>query len=134
MFKAITFKGKSRPASTDNQMPVGIKDTDTPKSPDHISIFSGQHYKSAAKHCNKIQCYEVWYCEVEDEDGPDPRPEPRKIRKLHEAFGPNAKKVCDDFIAIWAEDKPVAQPPMCPADGKKSIKPETDPKIQPELF
>ena len=108
-------------------MPQGIKDKDTLVDPSHISLFSGNEYKSAAKHCNKTKVVEVWLCEVEE--GKDPT----KIRKLSEHDGPTANKAAADFIALWREDAPEQPPPMCPADGK-TIKPQLEEAIQPRLL
>lgn len=108
-------------------MPPGIKNKDALVDPSHISLFSGQAYKSAAKHCNKVRIIEVWLCSVEDGK------EPCKIRKLSEHEGPMAEKSAQDFIALWREDAPEQMPPLCPADGK-AIKPETDESLQPLLL
>lgn len=107
-------------------MPPGIKNKDALVDPSHISLFSGQEYKSAAKHCNKVRVVEVWLCEIEEGK------EPSKLRKLSEHEGPLADKAAADFIALWREDAQEQPPPLCPADGKV-IKPELDEKRQPCL-
>lgn len=108
-FTLKVFKGKSVHATGAN-LPPGARNL--PKTSGVFLIKIGDEpgeFKEVAHAPPKLKKLEVWLCA-----GP---PE-KRIRKLHEAIGPNAQFNCDEFIKNWRPDAAVTRPPECPADGK----------------